>query len=760
MTLETLIRRLQDVMRKDTGVDGDAQRLQQMVWLIFLKVFDYKEEEAELDDAYTPVIPEGYRWRDWADVKDVKEQMTGPELLDFVSNKLIPVLSGNTIRDETGKLVTPFDKTDPRSLLVKSFMSDAQNYMKNGYLLRDVVNLFNSVDLEDSGEAHDFNDMYETLLKSLQSAGNAGEFYTGRAITSFAIDHLKPELGGVLADWSAGTGGFLIDGLQYMEKQVQLGDSQALRQLHASVRGGEWKPLPYKLLVTNLLLHGVELPDIRYGDSLSEKNVSEYRGDDLVDWEAMNPPYGGVALKEDLMSFPADMRSSETADLFVALAVKRLKKGGRAIIVLPDGFLFGTDGPKLNIKKDLLKQCNLHTIIRLPESCFSPYTSIATNLLFFDKTGPTEEIWFYRLDMPDGYKHFSKTKPMKREHFAPVDEWWDNRVEIKDEKTDDSLPETWKAKKYSIDELADRNFDLDLCGFPAEKKIVLSPEETMNTFIVERTQLEKNLADATSRMNRYLNGEKDVELVEIKPITDKLCILNNNFPEDMKLSLIQAAMQGDISDRLSTDTPIEKTLIEADKKRATLLSNKIIAKQKTLPISNNDILFDLPSEWQWVRLGTLFQHNAGKALNSKNTIGVKRQYITTSNVYWDHFELDQLREMYYTDDEIVRYSVRKGDMLVLEGGDVGRTAIWNLDVSYCIQNHLHRLRPLADIDIKYFYYIMYYYKNVTKIAGKGIGIKGLSSNVLHNILFPLPPVEEQHRIVEKLDKLIPLCSQI
>ena len=490
MSLANLIKRLQDIMRKDSGVDGDAQRLAQIVWLIFLKVYDYKEEEAELEDTYTPVIPEGYRWRDWAVGESVKTQLTGPDLLNFVNNELIPVLGGNAITRD-GHQVVPFDKTDARSMLVKEVMGDATNYMKNGYLLREVVNLFNEVDLEDSGAAHDFNDMYEGLLRGLQSAGTMGEFYTNRAITTFAVEKVDPKLGGTLADWAAGTGGFLISALEHMQKQVTPGDNEAQKKVQSCVRGGELKPLAYKLNVTNLLLHGIELPNIRYGDSLAEKNLSDFRGDDLVEYCALNPPYGGVALPEDIKSFPSDLRSSETADLFVALSVKRLKNGGRGVIVLPDGFLFGNDNAKVAIKKYLMKECNLHTIIRLPQSCFAPYTSIATNLLFFDKGESTQEIWFYRLDMPEGYKHFSKTKPMKNEHFDCVREWWGNRTEIQDEKDDEAMSVTYKAKKYSYDEIKERNFDIDLCGYPTEEKIILSPEETMSNFVARREELDR-----------------------------------------------------------------------------------------------------------------------------------------------------------------------------------------------------------------------------------------------------------------------------
>lgn len=528
MSLANLIKKLQDTMRKDSGVDGDAQRLAQIVWIIFLKVYDYKEEEAELEEGYVPVIPEGYRWRDWAVGSSVKEQMTGPDLLDFVNNKLIPVLGGQPIAvevyyDENGKEITDeaekknakehktvqrviFDKTDPRSLLVKDVMGDATNYMKNGYLLREVVNLFNSVDLEDSGAAHGFNDMYEGLLRGLQSAGTMGEFYTNRAITNFAIEMVNPQVGGTLADWAAGTGGFLVSALDHMQKQVKPGDTVAQAKLQTAVRGGELKPLAYKLNVTNLLLHGIDLPNIRYGDSLAEKNLVDYHGSDLVEFCALNPPYGGVALEEDTQSFPVDMRSSETADLFVALSVKRLKKNGRGVIVLPDGFLFGNDNAKVAIKKYLMKECNLHTIIRLPQSCFAPYTSIATNLLFFDKGESTQEVWFYRLDMPEGYKHFSKTKPMKNEHFDCVREWWANRCEIQDEKEDEALSTTYKAKKYTIDEIINNGYDMSFCGYPTEEKIILSPEETMDNFVRRRTELDKLMDDKLAEIKKLLGG--------------------------------------------------------------------------------------------------------------------------------------------------------------------------------------------------------------------------------------------------------------
>ena len=503
MTLTTLIKRLQNIMRGDKGVDGDAQRLSQIVWLLFLKVFDFKEEEGELNDDYEPVIPVGYRWRDWAVGESVKDQMTGNTLLDFVNNRLFPVLRGEPIKDENGKDIVIFGREDKRSLLIKQMMSDAANYQKDGILLRQVINLFNEVDFTDSTESHQFNNIYEELLRGLQSAGNAGEFYTNRAITSFCIEHIDPRIGMTLADFAAGTGGFLVDGLSYMRKQILPGDIEAERTIQRSISACEWKPLPYMLLVTNLLLHGVQMPDVYYGSAL-DRRLADYTQRDSRDRISMNPPYGGVASEADKSNFPMDKRSSETFDLFVQLMVKRLSVNGKAVVVLPDGFLFATDNIKEAIKQHLMKECNLHTIIRLPQSCFAPYTSIATNLLFFDKTGPTQETWFYRLDMPEGYKHFSKTKPMQTKHLEPVSEWWRNRVEIKDERKDDSLTETWKARKYAIDEIKAGHYNLDLCGFPHEEQVILSPEDTITRYVEKREALDTEIDQQLTKIKSML----------------------------------------------------------------------------------------------------------------------------------------------------------------------------------------------------------------------------------------------------------------
>ena len=503
MALASLIKRIQTIMRGDAGVGGDEQRLSQIVWILFLKIFDYKEEEWELTkEGYISIIPEGFRWRDWATSTSVKEQMTGDELIDFVNNKLFRVLSGDAIKNDKNEDVYLFTKTDRASLLVKEFMKESTNFMKNGVLLRQLLNVFDEVDFSDYAERHAFNDIYEQLLKGLQK--NNGEFYTPRAITTFVVDKVNPKMGEKVADFACGTGGFLIDALHHLEKSgVKVED---LPKLQNSFYGVEKKQLPYMLCVANMLLNDIAEPNIMHDNSL-EQDVRRYSDNDKFDVILMNPPYGGSELEIIQKNFPADLRNSETADLFIIEIMYRLNKNGRCGVVLPDGFIFGTDNAKVNIKKKLLKEFNLHTVIRLPGSCFAPYTGIATNLLFFDKTEPTEETWFYRFDLPDG-KKFSMTKnPMTRDKMSAIDDWWDNRTEIKDEKEDESMTETWKAKKVSVKEIIDNGYSIDYCGFPNEEKVILSPEETIANFKAKKEKLD-NLMDVKLQAILDLLGGK------------------------------------------------------------------------------------------------------------------------------------------------------------------------------------------------------------------------------------------------------------
>lgn len=488
MSLNNVVKRLQDIMRNDAGINGDAQRIEQMTWLLFLKVYDAKEGIWEIDDDnYQSIIPEKFRWRNWAVDDKSGSALTGDALLNFVNTELFPHLKNIEV-DET----TPMSK-----LVVKATFEDSYNYMKDGVLLRQVINVIDEIDFTEYEERHAFNEIYEQILKDLQSAGNAGEFYTPRAVTDFMVKMINPQLGEQIADFACGTGGFLTSALKHLSPQVQTVKD---KNIYCNcVYGIEKKALPYLLCATNLLLHDIDQPKVIHGNSL-EKNVRDYTDDEKFDIILMNPPYGGNEKDIVKQNFPTALRSSETADLFMSVIMYRLKRNGRVAIVLPDGFLFGTDNAKTAIKEKLLSEFNLHTIVRLPHSVFAPYTSITTNLLFFDNTKPTEKVWVYRMDMPEGYKNFSKTKPIKLEHFAPVIEWWNNRQAIEEDGFD-------KAKCYPIEEIKAGNYNLDLCGYPHIEEEILEPDVLISQYQEKRASLNANIDSILDKITAILENK-------------------------------------------------------------------------------------------------------------------------------------------------------------------------------------------------------------------------------------------------------------
>lgn len=493
MSISSVIKSIQDIMRKDAGVDGDAQRLGQLSWLLFLKIFDAQEEEMEFElDNYRSPIPEQYLWRNWAADKEGK---TGDDLLSFINNELI---------NDLKELNAPI-KTNPRGFVVKEAFSDAFNYMKNGTLLRQVVNKLNEIDFTSSEERHLFGDLYEQILKDLQSAGNAGEFYTPRAVTRFIVQMINPQLGESVLDPACGTGGFLACTVDTLKAQVK--DTEGEQQLQKSVHGVEKKQLPHLLCTTNMMLHGIEVPQqIKHGNTLN-KPLSSLDVDDMVDVVVSNPPFGGTEEDGIEKNFPSEFQTRETADLFLQYIIEVLNEKGRAAVVLPDGTLFG-EGVKTKIKKLLLDECNLHTLVRLPNSVFAPYTSIKTNILFFEKGTPTKDIWYYEVPLPTGVKAFNKTKPMKLENFSDCTEWWGEGKSINAKTNRKNRQENELAWKVSIDEIIERNYNLDIKNPHIEEQISHDPEELLADYAKQqadiqdlRDQLKGILADA-------LAGEK------------------------------------------------------------------------------------------------------------------------------------------------------------------------------------------------------------------------------------------------------------
>lgn len=484
MSVRTTVKAIQDIMRQDVGVDGDAQRISQLCWMFFLKIIDDQDQELELlDDAYRSPIPPPLQWRTWA---ADREGITGEALLSFVNADLFPTLKELPAAGVSG-----------RRQVVRGVFEDAYNYMKSGQLMRQVINKINTIDFNNLAERQHFGDIYEQLLNDLQSAGNAGEYYTPRAVTAFMVDRLDPKPGETLFDPACGTGGFLTSAIRQMrERYVRTPADEAA--LQASLRATEKKQLPHMLCVTNLLLHGIDDPSfVRHDNTLARPYIS-YSAADRVDLVLTNPPFGGREEDGIESNFPKPFQTRETADLFLALIVRLLKADGRAAVVLPDGTLFG-EGVKTRLKEHLLAECNLHTIVRLPNSVFKPYASIGTNLLFFQKGSPTRQIWYYEHVVPAGQKAYSMTKPIRLEHFQPCVEWWggaDRRDRVANENAWCVDIEQIKARSYNLDVKNPHTIAADH-GDPADLLAQLAASEAHTDHL--RDRLKAILAEALLR---------------------------------------------------------------------------------------------------------------------------------------------------------------------------------------------------------------------------------------------------------------------
>lgn len=490
MSISTTIKSIQDIMRKDVGVDGDAQRIGQLIWMLFLKIFDDREQEWELfDDDYHSPIPQHLRWRNWA---ADPEGITGNELKEFIDQDLFPGLQSLQPRGD-----------DKRALVVRSVFEDAYNYMKSGQLLRQVINkIQEGIDFNQSKQRHAFGDMYEQILKDLQSAGNAGEFYTPRAVTEFMVNRVDPKLDESVMDPACGTGGFLTCTIEHKRKRyVQTAEDE--QRLQRSIHGVEKKPLPHLLATTNMILHGIEVPDqIRHDNTLARPLIS-WGPKERVDVIVANPPFGGMEEDGIETNFPQAFRTRETADLFMTLFIHLLKPGGRAAVVLPDGFLFG-EGMKTRLKERLLTECDLHTIVRLPKGVFNPYTSINTNLLFFTKGKSTEQVWYYEHPYPEGYKSYSKTKPMKFAEFATEIGWWGDEAD-----GFASREESQQAWKVGIDEIRARNFNLDIKNPWQDEQVSHDPDELLAQYQQQQTEIQQLRDQLKGILGAALTGKAE-----------------------------------------------------------------------------------------------------------------------------------------------------------------------------------------------------------------------------------------------------------
>ena len=478
-----------NIMRKDQGISSDVQRLEEFISLVFLRIYDALEEEWE-DEAdndgeeFNSVFTEEkYKWRNWALPDENGKTLTGEELLTLVDELFKYCKKVNV------------EGLEPRQRIIRKVFTDLNQYMKDGTNLRELIDVVNNLNYHDAKQRNLFGQMYEEMLKLLQDAGSAGEFYTPRAVTKFIVEMLNPRVGETFGDFACGTGGFLTAAIDFFHEQKNVSNDD-VKKINNSIFGFEYKPFPYLLCNTNLLLHGIDTPQIEYGSAFC-KPINDFDESEKVDVIAMNPPYGGVTTAAELTNFPKQYKTSETSVLFIAYIAKRLKQNGRAGVIISDGFLSGNDTACVEVKKLLIEQMNLHTIIRLPSNVFAPYTNITTNILFFDNQKPTEDLWVYRMDMPEDLKHFSKTKPITDDHMGIVKNWWDNRCEIFEEGNE-------KARCFKKSQIVAKGYDLDLCKYPKIKEEILSIKDTILNYKKHSEVADGNINTTLAKISEIL----------------------------------------------------------------------------------------------------------------------------------------------------------------------------------------------------------------------------------------------------------------
>jgi type I restriction enzyme M protein len=718
--VSNIVKSIQDIMRKDAGTYGDAQRLEQLGWMFFLKIFDDHEKELELlRDNYKSPLPNQLRWSAWA---TDEEGITGEALLDFVNSELLP------------KLKSLASGADKIAGLIRMTFEDANNYMKNGTLMRQVINRVNGIDFNASDDRHMFGDIYEKILKDLQSAGNSGEFYTPRAVTQFIVEQVNPRLGETILDPACGTGGFLVCAIEHLRKQAKTEADE--RTIQECFSGIEKKHLPHVLCMTNLLLHGIDVPsNVRHDNTLS-RPLRDWSPKERVDVIVTNPPFGGMEEDGIEANFPAEFRTRETADLFLVLLMKILKPGGRAGLVLPDGTLFG-EGVKTRIKEALLTECNLHTIVRLPNGVFNPYTGIRTNLLFFTKGQPTTDVWYYEHPYPSGAKSYNKGKPIRIEEFEGERAWWESRVEND------------KAWRVSIEQIKANNYNLDLKNprqngdIPGDVGHLLPEYEKLLAQIAAMQTTLKNQFEQAFRGSRPVGSQG----APIQLFFDKFARFAEGpsaVPKLRELALQLAFSGAFTSDR--RDQPLGDDLI----------------------VDGAPVLPSIPSSWTWMRGGDTFNvirgvtykkddatdcptegyipllraNNIDKALNFDDLV-----YVPQSNVRKDQM-------------------IRRGDIVIaMSSGSkklVGKAAqaLEDFDGGFGAFCGVVRNRGEIADDYLARYFLSPQYTSWVTAAGRGIGINNLSKGDLDSLPIPTPAPDEQRRIVEKVDQLMRLLDQM
>lgn len=739
MSLATAVRTIQDIMRKDAGVDGDAQRISQLGWMLFLKIFDDYERERELlEQEYRSPIPESLRWCNWG---SSSTGLLGDGLINFVNSELF-----------TGLRNLPLSEHDPRCQIIRTIFQGIHNYMKSGVLMRQVIDRCNEIDFRSSKDRHIFGDVYEQILSGLQNAGNAGEFYTSRALTKFMVEIIDPRLGERILDPACGTGGFLISAIEHICKNYVKNDEDE-KILHKSIEGIDKKSLPFLLCITNMILHGIETPaGIRNTNALA-RQLSSYDSNDQVDVIVTNPPFGGMEEDGIELNFPENLRSHETADLFLVLIIRLLKDGGRAAIILPDGALRGENN-KLRIRKALLEECNLHTIIRLPSGVFNPYTSIKTNLLFFVKGEPTREIWYYEHPYPPGIKSYSKTKPIRFTEFKSEKEWWNNRRQNR------------YAWKVSVTAIKNNAYNLDIQNPYVSVPEYENPQKLMTQYQRELSEIGRTLSMIHNQLMWQQLVSQQIDS-SINMLFEQPGLLVSNPTNIQKLSeiILKLAIGGQLGTQNSKDKSARMLLkrIKAEKDR--IIGDGRLKGARPLPVSDtNDIKHKLPDGWMWARLGEIGQIVGGGTPKTDHP-----EYFSDSGIPWitpaDLYRFKG-KLIIRGKRDISELGLRHSSAQLMPAGAVlfsSRAPIGYVAIAANPATTSQGFKSCVPFISEMSDYIYYFLKSAAKEIeeqASGTTFKEISGKEMSNTLVPIPPLEEQRRIILKLDQLMSLCNEL
>lgn len=743
-----------DIMRKDSAVSTEYQRLEEFVSLVFLRIYNALEEEwaDEADSngkAYTPAIPEEYQWNAWAIKRTDGTSLTGDALVEHLNALYKHCATMSVVGLE------------PRQMIVRKVFQGLTQHMRDGYQLRQLIDLVNELNYHDAKQRHLFGQMYEEMLRIMQSSKETGEYYTPRAVTKFIVEQLNPQLGEKFGDFACGTGGFLTAAIDHLHAQG-VETKKQVEQLQNAIVGCELKAIPYLLCATNMLVHGIDNPAITQGTAFS-KNINDYDEKDKVNVVGMNPPYGGMTTSTELTNFPENVRTSETAVLFLAYICKRLKMDGRAGVIIPDGFLFGSDNASIEVKKSLLKEMNLHTIIRLPSSVFAPYTSITTNILFFENKRAadapdgfkTKDVWVYRMDMPEGYKHFSKTKPILPEHLQVVKDWWENRVEIADP-TDEPSKVTYKAKCYTAQEIAESGYNLDLCKYPKEEEVILNPDSLISSFSKTFQDSCNRVLHSVEHIENLISGEKSSNTDNLTGLCGDISALVSSFPDKLRKSVLQEAIHGnlvpnDIPEGEATGAELLQQILKERQEKENKEKGK---KAKKLTLSTiEEEPWELPEGWCWCKLGDVISLQSGRDLepDKYNASSKGIPYITGAS----NFDKGTIIINRWTPSPV---SVsKKGDLLITCKGTVGELA-FNTVGDVHIARQIMAISAIV-VDANYLQVFLKAKVNDLNAQANGV-IPGISRDDILLADFPLPPLSIQYRIVEKIEEVFAAIDQL